>query len=260
MNEMQKKMSADLASARHHMTSFMANPENAARLEKYMETEARSVIGQRVVQTRILKNHLEQFAKLVKEEKVSLEQASWYEKMLLGTIGLFIKLFKSAKEKGKLRESVYFARAAAEEKMQQQKLVQPEQASQIKCRKGCSFCCHQRIGVSKTEASLLADEVRKGLKIDLDKVRLRSSWSLNEWIKNPKDSKCVFLGDEGECRVYNERPLVCRTYHVVSDPALCDGDQKIQMYVFAEAEAITTALLTVDEGGSIDEMLSKELL
>jgi len=32
---------------------------------------------------------------------------------------------------------------------------------------------------------------------------------------------CAFLGDDNRCTIYQDRPLACRTHHVVTDPAEC---------------------------------------
>lgn len=32
---------------------------------------------------------------------------------------------------------------------------------------------------------------------------------------------CAFLDDESRCTIYRDRPLACRTHHVISDPAEC---------------------------------------
>jgi hypothetical protein len=45
-----------------------------------------------------------------------------------------------------------------------------------------------------------------------------------QWMARKKG--CPFLDKKlGECRVYSSRPLACRTYYVVSDPANCSPDK-----------------------------------
>lgn len=34
---------------------------------------------------------------------------------------------------------------------------------------------------------------------------------------------CAFLDDENRCTIYRDRPLACRTHHVISDPAECSA-------------------------------------
>jgi Fe-S-cluster containining protein len=35
------------------------------------------------------------------------------------------------------------------------------------------------------------------------------------------DLPCAFLGADNRCTIYQDRPLACRTHHVVTDPAEC---------------------------------------
>jgi Fe-S-cluster containining protein len=41
---------------------------------------------------------------------------------------------------------------------------------------------------------------------------------------------CPFLCDDRSCFVYQYRPLVCRTYHVLTDPIKCKTKEVISMY------------------------------
>ncbi len=92
------------------------------------------------------------------------------------------------------------------------------------CAKGCSACCHQTLAVGLVElCALFFDQeerfVREGfrrtLTAELQKllrwhrmgaVRAvdfsRLQWK--EW------SPCLFLGRDGQCTVYAERPVMCR--------------------------------------------------
>lgn len=92
------------------------------------------------------------------------------------------------------------------------------------CHKGCSGCCHCEVEVTADEADLLAEVVRSGL--DIDRARLARQATRPR--KSPAwvvplsvESRCVFLGNDGACRVYEERPSACRKLLVVSPPAAC---------------------------------------
>jgi Fe-S-cluster containining protein len=70
--------------------------------------------------------------------------------------------------------------------------------------------------------------LRARLQQDSDEIRAmkvhgRDSKSY-QWMAQKKG--CPFLDKKaGECRIYNVRPLACRTYYVVSDPANCSPDK-----------------------------------
>ena len=95
----------------------------------------------------------------------------------------------------------------------------------IKCRKGCSHCCHGPVEIWPQEAALLV-EIAREAGIDMDEARLerQSRHNVDSWRQQPAaDTACVFLGDDGACKVYEFRPNACRKLLVVTDPSLCDA-------------------------------------
>ena len=69
----------------------------------------------------------------------------------------------------------------------------------------------------------------------------------------------MFLGNDGLCSIYKDRPLSCRKYFVVSDPTLCDtsrhpGGQTLT-WVDAHVEVLTTAAYTAAGCGFMPTML-----
>jgi Fe-S-cluster containining protein len=65
----------------------------------------------------------------------------------------------------------------------------------ITCRRGCFGCCVDEITVFEVEA---------------DRIRVRFAPLLASATPHPP-GRCAFLGSEGECRIYEARPYVCRT-------------------------------------------------
>jgi Fe-S-cluster containining protein len=97
-------------------------------------------------------------------------------------------------------------------------------SAKIRCGKGCSNCCRGPVEIWPHEAALLVETARAS-GIDLDPARLerQGKHSIDSWPGQPAaDRACVFLGDNGACRVYESRPNACRKLYVMSDPALCD--------------------------------------
>ena len=97
----------------------------------------------------------------------------------------------------------------------------------IRCRKGCDFCCHGPVEIWPQEAALLVEAARRaGIELDRSRIERQSRYSEETWREQPMaDKACVFLGADGACRVYESRPISCRKLLVVTDPVLCDADK-----------------------------------
>jgi Fe-S-cluster containining protein len=133
--------------------------------------------------------------------------------------------------------------------------------SEITCRKGCAACCHLHVDVFPHEAELLL-WVAKGLGVEIDWARLERQAPKDDdsWHELPKqDQRCVFLGDDNTCRVYEHRPGSCRKYHVLSAPALCDTETnpggRVGIVFDVEAEIVHSAAMTAYGGGSMATVL-----
>jgi len=68
-------------------------------------------------------------------------------------------------------------------------------ASRLQCRLGCSACCVDGLSVFDAEA---------------DQIRRRHAELLDHGIQGAAGA-CAFLDEEGACRIYADRPYVCRT-------------------------------------------------
>lgn len=68
-------------------------------------------------------------------------------------------------------------------------------AERLQCRRGCSSCCVDGLTVFEVEA---------------EPIRLKHAALLAEGVPHPEGA-CAFLDEEGGCRIYAERPYVCRT-------------------------------------------------
>jgi Fe-S-cluster containining protein len=104
----------------------------------------------------------------------------------------------------------------------------------VPCRGGCSACCHGPFDISVADAELVADAVRRlppseraevvrrGAAL-LDRMRtMEPRWSVPYDIAALGDERfdrlsdalaaepCPLLDDTGQCRIYADRPLVCR--------------------------------------------------
>jgi len=65
----------------------------------------------------------------------------------------------------------------------------------LQCRRGCASCCVDDLAV---------------LDIEADRIRLNHADLLRDGAPHPAGA-CAFLDGEGACRIYADRPFVCRT-------------------------------------------------
>lgn len=68
-------------------------------------------------------------------------------------------------------------------------------ASRLKCARGCSDCCRDELTVFAVEA---------------ERIRRHHPGLLAEGTPH-RSGACAFLDEEGACRIYPDRPYVCRT-------------------------------------------------
>lgn len=73
--------------------------------------------------------------------------------------------------------------------------LEREHRARLQCARGCTGCCVDDITVFEVEAEL---------------IRLRHAPLLAEGEPHPEGA-CAFLDAEGACRIYADRPYVCRT-------------------------------------------------
>lgn len=67
-------------------------------------------------------------------------------------------------------------------------------AERMACRRGCNACCVDELSVFAVEADNIADRFP-------DLAAMTPA----------RRGVCVFLGEDGACRIYEARPYVCRT-------------------------------------------------
>jgi hypothetical protein len=73
--------------------------------------------------------------------------------------------------------------------------LQERHAERLQCRRGCSMCCVDEISVTPVEAH---------------NIRARHADLLRGGTPHPP-GMCAFLDEEGACRIYVDRPYVCRS-------------------------------------------------
>jgi len=98
------------------------------------------------------------------------------------------------------------------------------------CKEGCSLCCHTEVSITHDEAELLVKKIKGGLSIDTDKLSMQAEAATKgSYFDIPfEERKCVFLNEQGACRVYEDRPSVCRINSVVGTAEQCDTRNGLQ--------------------------------
>ena len=73
--------------------------------------------------------------------------------------------------------------------------LEAEHSSRLACKKGCAQCCVDELTVFEVEA---------------EAIRQHFPDLLSQGTPHPAGA-CAFLDNRGACRVYSQRPYVCRT-------------------------------------------------
>jgi Fe-S-cluster containining protein len=114
----------------------------------------------------------------------------------------------------------------------------------------CSMCCHASVQAHDDEIELLADLVVSGkVTIDLELLKKQilvtgGGNEIRDWFKLPwAERRCVFLGQDKKCSVYEDRPMVCRKWFVAEvDNSHCHEDDHFGGIAYVEkVEAFSAA-------------------
>lgn len=122
----------------------------------------------------------------------------------------------------------------------------------IGCRRGCSFCCYQFVTLTVPEAKELAPLVKKER---LHRIQGQRKWGMSDFGYN-EESKCVFLGDDGACEVYEKRPLACRVVHAF-DPNECERRTTGKFWYHHAMESALTLYWRAAKTYPMAELLSR---
>lgn len=127
----------------------------------------------------------------------------------------------------------------------------------LTCRAGCSMCCHQHLSVLTYEFRRIAAAVGRLPAATLDALAERAT-------AGREDPRCVLLGEDDHCLVYDARPMICRSHGVpvqVGDPSERDvcplnfvdgpeiGDLDDELVLDVERLNVLLALIDRFDGG-----------
>jgi Fe-S-cluster containining protein len=87
--------------------------------------------------------------------------------------------------------------------------------AKIKCGRGCSECCSQIFSITTLDAYIIQEHIRSlpserqsQLEQKAKEYTRKKSLSTGSNLKIP----CPSLGAEGECTIYEARPVICRRF------------------------------------------------
>lgn len=110
-------------------------------------------------------------------------------------------------------------------------LTEKQEGKVVSCRKGCAHCCHIQVAATEWEVETILEYMKhKGMEFEESDIQKLERLSLvkddHEYMVHP-DRRCVFLGDDNMCQIYEVRPSACRNYYVFSDPEDCDTYKQV---------------------------------
>lgn len=141
-------------------------------------------------------------------------------------------------------------------------LKESPHTSKITCQRGCNFCCHIKVDVNYFEAKWLYDYCKKNnIEINWDYLIAQSSMDDDkQWVQQKHLRTCEFLKN-GECSVYEARPMGCRKHFSLSKPEECDVDKVSNMIakpLLLNAEVYSAAIWNSQvPSGTLSQMLLK---
>ena len=133
------------------------------------------------------------------------------------------------------------------------------------CKKGCAACCHLEVEITNEEALVLSDLIVKGHHVDFNRLAAQanrrhqdSAWKT----RVSEDNRCVFLGSDNACSVYESRPATCRRHSVVSPVEFCEDPSKDpEVRHIPKVDILMSALMSLKgvQFGSLSRMVATEL-
>lgn len=161
----------------------------------------------------------------MKLEQTTDNTESFHELNAVGireVIDDFAPVLAKIKKSSSPKASYLYARQSLDNAIDRTKMF--EKAT---CNSSCSFCCHDSIFVSHSEAEHIKQVVKsKSVVPNADRIAKQKSGDEIKWI----DKACPLLMDEdaaGErkCSIYEDRPLICRAHNSTEDPKFCNKEE-----------------------------------
>jgi Fe-S-cluster containining protein len=130
-------------------------------------------------------------------------------------------------------------------KMADDRIKEMVLSNPLSCTKGCSFCCHGEVQISNIEASYFLNKIgeSKGNEEILKKQNSVKDFKELKWV----NTRCPMLGENEECTVYEDRPLICRMTNSIDNPQLCKENEPRRRLFMIEISAIQASLIILSD-------------
>jgi len=87
--------------------------------------------------------------------------------------------------------------------------------AKIKCSRGCSGCCSHIFNITLLDGLVISEHISKLPQVQREYLQLKAKTYLEEKEKQENSLiPCPALGNEGECTIYEARPVICRRFGV----------------------------------------------
>ena len=93
----------------------------------------------------------------------------------------------------------------------------------VSCGRKCGGCCHGKVEINAEEAdALVASAEHHRWEIDRVRLKIQKDFSVKDFeAADELVARCVFLGEDQLCQVYEERPVFCRNHFVTTPKENC---------------------------------------
>lgn len=88
----------------------------------------------------------------------------------------------------------------------------------LPCTPGCHHCCVQEVLISTTEAVLVVQHIERRMSVSEREARI-AAIRVARPSGEDGQAACALLTAAGTCSVYESRPMCCRSYLALSEPA-----------------------------------------
>jgi Fe-S-cluster containining protein len=103
------------------------------------------------------------------------------------------------------------------------RVIPPSRAA---CKSGCAYCCHAAVQVAPAEAIWIASRIGKRAQGPLLLARAGSTGEQRRSLGPEFDLDCAFLASNGQCRIYDVRPLACALHSSFDVDSCAKGQWK----------------------------------
>jgi Fe-S-cluster containining protein len=79
--------------------------------------------------------------------------------------------------------------------------------AQIQCRRGCSKCCSQIFNITLLDGWIISEHVKKLPPMRQAELKQKAG-------QYKQGEPCPALGENGECTIYEARPVICRRFGI----------------------------------------------